>query len=99
MAKYCGNSGSDPNRTTSAILAGSEIRKKSSFTLCICVLRGAAHVALSHCAGVVTSLLEDEHGLSLGMLVHAKYMHEFCSLLMHILTYYNVISCYNHDLK
>jgi hypothetical protein len=25
-------------------------------------------------------------------------MHELCSLLMHITTYYNVINCYNHDL-
>jgi hypothetical protein len=31
-------------------------------------------------------------------LMHAKYMHELCSLLMHIPTYYNVISCYNHVL-
>jgi hypothetical protein len=30
--------------------------------------------------------------------MHAKYAHELCSLLMHIPTYYNVISCYNHDL-
>jgi hypothetical protein len=28
--------------------------------------------------------------------MHAKYMYELCSLLMHIPTYYNVISCYNH---
>jgi hypothetical protein len=28
--------------------------------------------------------------------MHAKYMHELCSLLMHIPIYYNVISCYNH---
>jgi hypothetical protein len=26
-------------------------------------------------------------------------MHELCSLLMHITTYYNVISCYNHVLS
>jgi hypothetical protein len=32
-------------------------------------------------------------------LMHVKYMHELCSLLMHIPTYYNVISCYNHDLQ
>jgi hypothetical protein len=30
--------------------------------------------------------------------MHVKYMHELCSLLMHIPIYYNVISCYNHDL-
>jgi hypothetical protein len=30
--------------------------------------------------------------------MHAKYMHDLCSLLMHITTYYNVISCYNHVL-
>jgi hypothetical protein len=30
--------------------------------------------------------------------MHAKYMHELCSLLMHIPTYYNVISCYNNVL-
>jgi hypothetical protein len=32
-------------------------------------------------------------------LMHAKYMHDLCSLLMHISTYYNVISCYNHVLE
>jgi hypothetical protein len=31
--------------------------------------------------------------------MHAKYMHKLCSLLMHIPTYYNVISRYNHDLQ
>jgi hypothetical protein len=31
--------------------------------------------------------------------MYAKYMHELCSLLMYIPTYYNVISCYNHDLQ
>jgi hypothetical protein len=31
-------------------------------------------------------------------LMHAKYMHKLCSLLMHIPTYYNVISYYNHVL-
>jgi hypothetical protein len=31
--------------------------------------------------------------------MHAKYMHELCSLLIHIPTYYNVISCYNHQLQ
>jgi hypothetical protein len=30
--------------------------------------------------------------------MHTKYMHELCSLLMRIPTYYNVISCYNHVL-
>jgi hypothetical protein len=29
-------------------------------------------------------------------LMHAKYMYDLCSLFMHISTYYNVISCYNH---
>jgi hypothetical protein len=28
----------------------------------------------------------------------SKYMYELCSLLMHIPTYYNIISCYNHVL-
>jgi hypothetical protein len=28
--------------------------------------------------------------------MHAKFMHEFCSLLMHIPTYLNVMRCYNH---
>jgi hypothetical protein len=32
------------------------------------------------------------------MLMHAKYMHKLCSLLMHIPIYYNAISCYNHVL-
>jgi hypothetical protein len=30
--------------------------------------------------------------------MHAKYIHDLCSLLMHIPTYYNVISCYNYVL-
>jgi hypothetical protein len=30
--------------------------------------------------------------------MHAKYMHDLCSLLMHIPIYYNVISFYNHVL-
>jgi hypothetical protein len=30
--------------------------------------------------------------------MHAKYMHDLCSLLMHNPIYYNVISCYNHVL-
>jgi hypothetical protein len=34
-----------------------------------------------------------------GALMHAKYMHELCSLLMYITTYYNVISYYNYDLQ
>jgi hypothetical protein len=34
----------------------------------------------------------------LRQVMHAKYMHELCSLLMHIPTNYNVISCYNHVL-
>jgi hypothetical protein len=32
-------------------------------------------------------------------MMHAKYKHDLCSLLMHIPTYYNVNSCYNHDLQ
>jgi hypothetical protein len=31
-------------------------------------------------------------------MMHAVYMHELCSLLMHIPTYYNVVSSYNHVL-
>jgi hypothetical protein len=38
----CGNSESDPYRSTSAISARSEIRRSSSFTVCVRVLRGAA---------------------------------------------------------
>jgi hypothetical protein len=37
----CGNSGSDPNRSTFAISAESEIWRLSSFTVCVRVLRGA----------------------------------------------------------
>jgi hypothetical protein len=33
------------------------------------------------------------------LLMHAKYMHELCSLLMHIPIYYDVIICYNYDLQ
>ena len=36
----------------------------------------------------------DEHGLSLGMLMHVKCMHELCSLLPHIPTYLHHISSY-----
>jgi hypothetical protein len=32
------------------------------------------------------------------LLMHTKYMHELCSLLIHIPTYQDVISCYNHIL-
>jgi hypothetical protein len=38
------------------------------------------------------------HGLSLAMLMHLKCMHDLCSFMMHISTYYNVISYYNHVL-
>jgi hypothetical protein len=44
----------------------------------------------------ITFILEDEHWLSLGILRHAKFMHELCSLLLHIPTYLNVMRCYNH---
>jgi hypothetical protein len=40
-----------------------------------------------------------EAGRTATHLMHAKYMHELCSLLMHIPIYYNNISCYNHDLQ
>jgi hypothetical protein len=30
-------------------------------------------------------------------LMHAKFMHVLCSLLMHIPTYLDVMRCYNHD--
>jgi hypothetical protein len=36
--------------------------------------------------------------MSIRWLMHAKYMHGLCSLLTHIPTHYNVISCYNHVL-
>jgi hypothetical protein len=29
--------------------------------------------------------------------MHAKFMHELCSLLMHIPTYLDVMRYYNHD--
>jgi hypothetical protein len=32
------------------------------------------------------------------MLMHAKFMHELCSLLFHIPTYLDVMRCYNHVL-
>jgi hypothetical protein len=41
-SSFCGNSRSDPNRSTSAISAETEIRRSSSFTVCVRVLRGAA---------------------------------------------------------
>jgi hypothetical protein len=48
------------------------------------------------CCGMISAR---QIGLKTGHVMHAKYMHELCSLLMHIPTYYNVISCYNHDLQ
>jgi hypothetical protein len=38
----CRNSESDPNQSTSTILVGSEIRRSSSFTVCVRVLWGAS---------------------------------------------------------
>jgi hypothetical protein len=38
------------------------------------------------------------HRLLVAVVMHVKYMHEHCSVLMYIPTYYNVISCYIHDL-
>jgi hypothetical protein len=38
------------------------------------------------------------HMPHLCVLMHAKYMHDLCSLLIHIPTYYNVIRCYDHVL-
>jgi hypothetical protein len=32
------------------------------------------------------------------MLMHAKFMHELCSLLIYIPTYLDVMRCYNHVL-
>jgi hypothetical protein len=49
MSSCYRNSGSDPNRSTSAISAGSEIQKESSFIVCVQILRGAARVALRAC--------------------------------------------------
>jgi hypothetical protein len=39
----------------------------------------------------ITFILEDEHGLSLGMLMHGKCIHEFCSLFSYIATYLHLI--------
>jgi hypothetical protein len=47
---------------------------------------------------MVCSLLHTSCKFEFNYLMHAKYMHELCSLLMHIPTYYNVISSYNHVL-
>jgi hypothetical protein len=52
----------------------------------------------SSCLGFITFILEDEHGLSLGMLMYLKFMHELYSLLLHIPTYLHVMRCYNHGL-
>ena len=41
----------------------------------------------------------DEHGLSLGMLMHVKCIHELCSLLPHILLYLHIIWCYFHEFR
>ena len=46
----------------------------------------------------ITFMLEDEHRLSLGMLMHVKCIHELCHLLLHIPTYLHVLRCYLHVL-
>jgi hypothetical protein len=40
---------------------------------------------------LITFMLEDEHKLSLGMLMHVKCIHDLCSLLGHILIYLIII--------
>jgi hypothetical protein len=50
-----GNSRSDPNRSTSAILSRSEIRRSSSITICVQGFGGSTFAAPSHCTGVVAS--------------------------------------------
>jgi hypothetical protein len=36
--------------------------------------------------------------LGFSLLMHGKFMHELCSLLMHIPTYLDIMRCYNHVL-
>jgi hypothetical protein len=38
-----------------------------------------------------TIMLKDKHRLSLGMVIHVKYIHDHCSLLSHILSYLIVL--------
>ena len=46
----------------------------------------------------ITFILEDEHGLSLGMLMHVKCIDEFCifshGFLLHIASYKGIIQCF-----
>jgi hypothetical protein len=60
------------------------------------------HVMLFYCFDFVSTLYQLSVALLLytksTILMHPKYIHDLCSLLMHIPTYYNKISCYNHDL-
>ena len=46
----------------------------------------------------VTFMLEDEHRLSLGMLMHVKCIHELCTLLAWLPTYLHLIYWYIHVL-
>jgi hypothetical protein len=46
----------------------------------------------------ITFILEDEHVLSLGMLMHVKCIHKLCSLLSYIATYLHAMRCYIHVL-
>jgi hypothetical protein len=48
--------------------------------------------------GLLRSLEHIAEDLHAEYVMHAKYMHDLCTLLMHIPTYYNVISCYNYVL-
>jgi hypothetical protein len=53
---------------------------------------------------VVAAAVEEEAGprwrrhQADGPMMHAKFMHELCSLLMHIPTYLDVMRYYNHVL-
>ena len=46
----------------------------------------------------ITFILEDEHGLSLGILMHVKCIDEFCifshGFLLHIASYKGIIQCF-----
>jgi hypothetical protein len=46
----------------------------------------------------ITFILEDEHGLSLGILMHVKCIHKRFSLLSLTVTYLHVMICYIHVL-
>ena len=72
--------------------------KIESFTLCTSYLISKMQQPPKSMFSCYHLHTRDEHGLSLGMLMHVKCIHELCSLLSHIPTYMDLIYCYIHVL-